>query len=419
LDCFHKIEKDEPIAQEYIGTAHYFGQGVKQSYTSAKFWFQKSADQGSERSQEFLGLMHFHGRGTEVDYIQARLLFEQAALADLDIPNYYLGKIFAFGLGVEQNRETALEYLRASANHGNKSAKWKIVTLLFFGNDSEKAEAIALLEVLANQNYAKAQLFLATILSDGDGVPKNIPAAIHWFERAQKNGKSFKAELQKLKVQTTRDRIPGKYSSLSFNSDAIPIKAVEGTKVVGSVSKYSPGEKQLIKEDLSLLQYYNLLQRLFLDYFLKCKTLLGKLKAGSESAKEMLLDPTNTKDPIYSKLLKLIDSASEDSKDIEKVMLMLSRVAQLVNDTTTIEALSENFAMKATLFQIDEIRKIQLDPKDRFLGNRLQNLEKFGETPLLSHLSLNINSPLKALAEEQLEEILIVIMRNEISFSSP
>ena len=58
----------------------------------------------------------------ESDVQKAISMFELAAEQGNTYAEYQLGKIYCFGEGVPQNLEAGMEWLRASASHGNKYA---------------------------------------------------------------------------------------------------------------------------------------------------------------------------------------------------------------------------------------------------------------------------------------------------------
>ena len=58
----------------------------------------------------------------KTDIQQAISMFELAAEQGSSYAEYQLGKIYCFGQGVPQNLEVGMEWLKASANHGNAYA---------------------------------------------------------------------------------------------------------------------------------------------------------------------------------------------------------------------------------------------------------------------------------------------------------
>ena len=58
----------------------------------------------------------------KTDIQKAISMFELAAEQGSTYAEYQLGKIYCFGQGVPQNLEVGMEWLKASASHGNKYA---------------------------------------------------------------------------------------------------------------------------------------------------------------------------------------------------------------------------------------------------------------------------------------------------------
>ena len=58
----------------------------------------------------------------KTDIQKAISMFELAAEQGNSYAEYQLGKLYCFGQGVPQNREVGMEWLRASAEHGNEYA---------------------------------------------------------------------------------------------------------------------------------------------------------------------------------------------------------------------------------------------------------------------------------------------------------
>lgn len=74
-------ERDEPNAQNLLGSAYETGKGVEKSYQAAFEWYQKAANQGLPLAQFNLAILYINGTGTEKNYDKALGLLEQAAKA--------------------------------------------------------------------------------------------------------------------------------------------------------------------------------------------------------------------------------------------------------------------------------------------------------------------------------------------------
>ncbi|CAK3766316.1 Sel1-like repeat-containing [Lecanosticta acicola] len=156
-----RVKKDVPQGTErlaakaagYLGRMFLRGEGMEQSFSKAKIWFQRGISNGDALSQYSMGLMHLHGLGLPEDAVKAAEYFAAAADQDLAVAQTQLGKLFLdqgdaaiatkyFELAVRNSHIEAFYYL-AEMNHkaigrdrscGNAAVYYKIVV--------EKAEAI-------------------------------------------------------------------------------------------------------------------------------------------------------------------------------------------------------------------------------------------------------------------------------------
>lgn len=71
-------ENGDANAQNKLGDAYQYGQGVEQDYLLASSWYQKAADQGHSIAQYNLSIMYSQGIGVEADQDKALLWFNQA-----------------------------------------------------------------------------------------------------------------------------------------------------------------------------------------------------------------------------------------------------------------------------------------------------------------------------------------------------
>jgi hypothetical protein len=66
-------------AQQAIGSAYYYGDGVAQDRSEAARWYRLAADKGFAKAQYSLGLLYYDGRGVAQDRAEAYRLFHRAA----------------------------------------------------------------------------------------------------------------------------------------------------------------------------------------------------------------------------------------------------------------------------------------------------------------------------------------------------
>jgi len=142
------------IAQNSLGLAYEWGQGVEANNQKALYWYSKAANQGFAQAQNNLGSMYDLGKVGNDDEKQAIYWFRQAADQGYATAQRNLGTMYSRGDGVKQNDKIAFEwYLKA-----------------------------------ANQNQASAQYYVGISYYYGKGVSTNLEKARTWFEKAARNG---------------------------------------------------------------------------------------------------------------------------------------------------------------------------------------------------------------------------------------
>ena len=63
---------EKPKSQFRLGSLYYNGDVVERNLEKAKYWFEKSAEQGDSDAQVSLGSMYLYGEGVEQDLEKAR-----------------------------------------------------------------------------------------------------------------------------------------------------------------------------------------------------------------------------------------------------------------------------------------------------------------------------------------------------------
>lgn len=142
------------IAQNSLGLAYEWGQGVEANNQQALYWYSKAANHGYAQAQNNLGTMYDIGKVGNEDEKQALHWFSKAAQQGNATAQRNLGILYSRGDGVKQNDKEAFEwYLRA-----------------------------------ANQNQASAQYYVGVSYYYGKGVSADPKRAKIWFEKAASNG---------------------------------------------------------------------------------------------------------------------------------------------------------------------------------------------------------------------------------------
>lgn len=146
--------------QYRIGKMYRFGQGTEPNDVIAAELFEKSADQGNPFAQYSLGGMYYRGQGVEQDFVKAFELYCASAKKDNSFAAYELGKMYHDGIGTAPD---AAESERCF----------------------EQAFAGFVAIEKANPDD-KIQYRLGKMLETGTGTPKDLDAAVQYYEKSAK-----------------------------------------------------------------------------------------------------------------------------------------------------------------------------------------------------------------------------------------
>ena len=141
-------------AQNSLGYAYEWGQGIEMDMQKAIHWYQQAAEQGHAQAQNNLGTMYDHGKGVDDDEERAIYWYQKAAEQGNATAQRNLGIMYSKGTGVKQNDKTAFQWYLKSATQDNPHAQYNVGMSYFYGKGVE-----------SNQDKAKV-----------------------WFEKAAKNG---------------------------------------------------------------------------------------------------------------------------------------------------------------------------------------------------------------------------------------
>ena len=141
-------------AQFTLGTMYAFGDGVPQSKTEARQWYERAAEQNHPRALFNLGL--YHDRG----------------------------------ISVTRDMAKAVAYYRRGAAAGDSQAAYNAGHILILGEDvpENRPEGIRLIEQSAALGEGKAHASLGYIHETGLGVKKDAARALEHYARAEQKG---------------------------------------------------------------------------------------------------------------------------------------------------------------------------------------------------------------------------------------
>lgn len=180
-------------AAGFIGRMYMRGEGVKQSFSFAKQWFDRGMRFGDAQSQYGLGLLHLHGYGVEKNIVKAFNLFKSAAEKDYAPAQVQLGSLY-LDQGHLDDPAAASHYFDMAARHYNLEAYYYIAEMNFFGvgRDKSCSQAVTYYKFVSERaeplvsSWAEANL----AYEDGDqelALLEYLTAAEQGYEKAQSN----------------------------------------------------------------------------------------------------------------------------------------------------------------------------------------------------------------------------------------
>ena len=168
------------------------GDGVKQSYEQAFYWFKRSAIKGNHRAQFYLGVFYMKGIGTEENHPEAVQWFEKSAQQGHKAAQYNLAFSYLHYKDTniysmkEKDFKKPLYWATKAANQGDQHAMLLLKDLYIL--QGKPKLAIDWLKKSAKLGLPQAQNNLAMFYAVGNIVPKSYEEAIYWYEKEAKQG---------------------------------------------------------------------------------------------------------------------------------------------------------------------------------------------------------------------------------------
>ena len=182
-------ERGDIDAQFTLGKCYNNGEGVKQDYTQAVYWYRKAAGQGHAEAQLDLGACYYLGDGVKQDYIQAVYWLRKAAeQGNADAQNN-LGNCYYNGHGVKQNYKQAAYWYQKAAEQGHETAQSHLDAYYNKGSSAEQddTQAVYGCRKAAEQGDETAQSRLDAVYNI-----KSIKSSVEQDEKYQKGLETFK-----------------------------------------------------------------------------------------------------------------------------------------------------------------------------------------------------------------------------------
>ena len=177
-------EQGFAVAQLHLGDFYRLGEIVVQDPEQAALWYRRAAEQGHPEAALRLGRMHRAGVGVPRDADKAVRWLREAAAFGLAQAQFELAEIYRGGDGVDRDPKEAARWYHAAAGQGHVRA----IERLSATGEGDASDPIYQLRVAAEVGDAEAQMRLATLLREGDQVPRDANAALEWYRRAAAQG---------------------------------------------------------------------------------------------------------------------------------------------------------------------------------------------------------------------------------------
>lgn len=164
------------------------GDGIKQSLSQARHWYQHAADQGHEDAQWKLG-QTLIDLG---DYQAAKTWLAKAAsenkLYQWDLARYYYD-----GTGLPQDKSQALHWFKQAAARGDADSHLKVAEMYLAGDGVVRDESAGVAwyrkiveegDPLSDMGCHQAMFHLGRLYETGRAVNQDLAEALSWYRRA-------------------------------------------------------------------------------------------------------------------------------------------------------------------------------------------------------------------------------------------
>ena len=178
-------EQGFSVAQLHLGDFYRLGEVVIIDPEQAALWYRRAANQGHPEAALRLSRMYLSGAGVDIDQAQAARWLREAATFGLSPAQYELAELYRRGRGVDADLKEAMRWYHAAAVQGHVRAVERLAASPGYNAQDDPNHQ---LRVAAEVGDAAAQMRLATLLREGDQVPRDATAALEWYRRAAAQG---------------------------------------------------------------------------------------------------------------------------------------------------------------------------------------------------------------------------------------
>ena len=163
-------ERGDPQAMFVMGGVYVEGLIVQRNLSTAREWYEKSANAGLAEGIFNVGVCWEAGMGSAADPVKAAEFFKRAA--DMNLPQalFKMSVILDGGIGVERDAAASIDYLKraAEARNPDAAAIWGLVCLNGSGGQArDGAKGLGMLKVAAEAGNVEAMKNIAVVYKDG------------------------------------------------------------------------------------------------------------------------------------------------------------------------------------------------------------------------------------------------------------
>jgi TPR repeat protein len=177
-----------------------------ESWGEAVRWFQRAADCGDASAMVFLGFAYREGQGVAQNHKQAVSWFIKAVAAGDTHSMIHAGRVLARHL---ESPAEALEWFLRAAEQGHRDSFVELAMLYDQPGTPvhDPAEAVRWYKIVEKETSGsrpRAMMALAKHCLDGDGTPRDLPAASEWLRKfmqiTREKSKEHRAAAKMLKL---------------------------------------------------------------------------------------------------------------------------------------------------------------------------------------------------------------------------
>ncbi len=166
------------LGQYYLAEMYFTGTDSPPDYPAAKKWYLDAAAQGHGPSQLRLGFLYAesHFKGLTTDYAEAEKWFLKAAENNAGDARFRLGN-FYHNYKRPPDLANALLWLTRAAEGGHRVAMFDLARML---RDENPRQALVWMQKAAELDVLPAQITLSWMYATGDGAPKDDAQSFFW-----------------------------------------------------------------------------------------------------------------------------------------------------------------------------------------------------------------------------------------------